>query len=435
MSTCPFRVDLTDPEVQESWYPTYDAMRSEAPVYFDEPTGHYILTRYEDVKKVLGDPKTFPNHWSAAKDFKLIESGRAREIYTATGWERYTPLSSNPPMHRPYRRNVDKWFNGSGAKLAEPMIRAIVNDLIDDWIDNGQVEFISQFAEPLPLRVISALMGFPDEDIPQLKKWSEYWVQPFARGLSEEAESEVARQGVAFQHYIHKHIQQRRENPGEDFLSFLVHTTFDDPAGPRPFTDGEIINSVDHLFIGGNETTTFALASAFWLMLGKPGTQERVRSDRSLIPALVSESMRLESPTQGLWRGVAENVTIGGVDIPAGATIHLRYAAANRDPEKYPDPDELDLDRKNTTSHLAFAAGIHRCPGEGLSKLEQDIALNVLFDRISKFRLTPGANDFTHLPGFVLRALKELHMDFDRDEAECDPAALSGDRSGTEVSV
>lgn len=412
-STCPFHVDLTDPAVQEDWYPTYDRLRNEQPVYRVPETGEFILTRYTDIRRVLADPELFPNHWSASKDFNLIRSPRALAIYREKGWQRYAPLASNPPLHRHYRVLVNRWFNGPGARKAAPTIRQLIAELVESWIATGHVEFVSQFAIPLPMRVITALMGFPQEDLEQLKVWSEAWARPFARNLSESEEIDVAEKGVAFQRYIHDQLQQRRTAPGSDFLTFLSEVTFEgDPAGPRPLTDREIVNSIDHLYIGGNETTTFALTSAFWLMLQRPGTEQKLRDNRKLIPNFINEVMRLESPTQGLWRGVARDTTIGNVDIPAGSTLHLRYAAGNRDPETFPEPTELQIERKNASQHLAFAAGIHRCPGEGLSKLEQELALNHLFDRAHDFSFTPGRNDFAHHPGFVLRALKELHLDF-----------------------
>jgi len=121
----------------------------------------------------------------------------------------------------------------------------------------------------------------------------------------------------------------------------------------------------------------------------------------------------LESPTQGLWRGVARDVEIGGVTIPKGATVHIRYGAANRDPERFGQPDDLDVERRNAGRHLAFGAGEHRCPGEGLSKLEQRIAAELFLQRMGNLRFTPDRNDFCHLPGYWLRALKELHVSFD----------------------
>ena len=142
--------------------------------------------------------------------------------------------------------------------------------------------------------------------------------------------------------------------------------------------------------------------------------ERRLRAEPELIPTFVDEVLRLESPTQGLWRGVARDVEIGGVTIPKGSTVHIRYGAANRDPEHVRrNPTTSTSNARNAGRHVAFGAGEHRCPGEGLSKLEQRIAVELFLQRMGNLRFTPDRNDFCHLPGYWLRALKELHVSFD----------------------
>jgi cytochrome P450 len=406
-------IDFMDPEVQEDWFPYYRALREQAPVWKVPTTGEYFLTRYEDVLYVLRHPELFPNARTDSQ-FKLLQSEEALRYYEEHGWTRRGPMATNPPIHREYRVLVDPWFNGAGAERARPLIERYATALVDEWVDDGQVEVVAQFARPLPVMVITTLLGFPLDDIPTLKRWSEAWAMPFARGLTPDQEMYVAEQGVAFQRYIWEHLQERRREPRDDVLSRFAEARFNDPeAGERPLTDGEIINLVDHLYTGGNETTTFAITSAVWLLTSHPDVERRLRDEPRLVPRFVDEVLRLESPTQGLWRGVIRDVEIGGVTIPKGSSIHLRYGAANRDPEMFTEPDALDLDRANASRHVAFAAGEHRCPGEGLTKLEQRIAVELVLARTSNLRFTPDRNDFTHLRGFWLRALKELHITFD----------------------
>ena len=406
-------IDLMDPEVQEDWFPYYRMLREQAPVWQVPATGEFFLSRYEDVIYVLRHPELFP-HTSTSSEFRLLQTEAANRYYEEHGWRRKQTLGIDPPLHREYRVLVDPWFNGPGAERARPVIERLATALMDEWIDDGEVEIVSQFAMPLPVMVITTVLGFPLDDIGDLKRWSEAWVLPFSRGLSPEQEMYVAEQGVAFQRYIHGHLEEKRRDPGDDVLSHLATARFNDlEHGERPLTDGEIVNLIDHLFIGGNETTTFAITSALWLLTSDPDLERRLRESPDLIPTFVDEVLRLESPTQGLWRGVAQDVEIGGVTIPKGATVHIRYGAANRDPEMFSEPDELDLSRRNAGRHLAFGAGEHRCPGEGLSKLEQRIAAELFLRRMSNLRFTPQKNDFTHLRGFWLRALKSLHISFD----------------------
>jgi cytochrome P450 len=395
-------INLFDPATQEDWFPTYRRLRDEAPVYRVPETELYVVTRYADVMHVLRHQDVFPTGTS------IYRSSAAREVYERRGWSRITPLSINPPEHRHYRAIVDPHFDAQGAERWRPEIERVIEELLTAVEGEGHCELVSAFALPLPVRIITRMLGFPEEDIPHLKAWSEAWVLPFSGPLSEEQEVWVADQIVHFQHYIHDQILRRRDEPGDDVLTALVNATY---AGERPLTDHEIITIVDHLYIGGNETTTFAITSALWIMLREPGLYERLLTDPSLVPAFVEEALRLESPTQGLYRRVAFDTELGGVELPAGATVHIRYAAANRDERMFPDPDDVVLDRPNARRHMAFSLGEHHCPGEGLSRLEQRLALTAVLERLPGLRLADD-NDFTHQPGFVLRALKQLHLEW-----------------------
>jgi cytochrome P450 len=327
-------------------------------------------------------------------------------VYEQRGWDRMAPLGVNPPEHRHFRALVDRYFDATGSERYVDRIQTMIDGLIDAFVRDGSVEYVGAFALPLPVRMITEILGFPESDIDRLKAWSSAWVLPFAGGLTDEQQVWVAEQVVEFQAYIQTQLDEKRAEPGDDVLSALADARY---ADERPLTDPEIISIVDHLYIGGNETTTFALTSALWILLREPGLYQRVRDDRSLVEPFVEEALRLESPTQGLYRRVARDTELAGVPLPEGATVHIRYAAANRDGDMFPDPDRVDLDRPNLRRHLAFSLGEHHCPGEGLSRLEQRMALDTVLDRLPDLRLTDD-NDFTHAPGFVLRALDHLHI-------------------------
>lgn len=408
-------IDLFDPATQENWYPAYERLRAEAPVFQIPGTNLYVLSRYEDIIRVVRDPKLFSVEHERLGGDLLLKYPEARAYYVThglgkdVGRGRWSPLTTDPPVHRRYRGLVDQFFQGRGLDAARPMIERLVDALIDGFADNGEVELVKEFAEPLPVTVITSLLGLPLEDIPQLKEWSATWALPFARGLSLDQEMEVARQGVAFQDYIRDVADARRTDPRDDIITHLVQARYD---GERSLTDHEIASIVDHLYIGGNETTTFAITSGMWLMLREPGIYQALLDYPERIPTFAEEVLRLESPTQGLYRTASADTEIRGVPIPKGATIHLRFAAANRDAAVFPDPGKLDLERVNASRHLAFSQGEHHCPGAGLSRLEQRIAYERLLDRLPNLRLTHGKNDFTHLPGFVLRALNHLNLSF-----------------------
>lgn len=401
--------DLFGPEANKRWYQTYHELRERAPVYRVPETTLFVLTRYDDIAMVVRDSDRFSNEADKHGGEPLLLCPEARAIYDERGWTKAFPLAQDPPEHKRYRALVNGFFVGARLEQSRALIERHVHRLIDRIMGEGEIEFIDAFAEPLPAAVISELLGLPAEDHALLKQWSFAWALPFARGLSREQEIWVAEQGVEFQHYLKGHVDQRRADGGTDIIADLAAARVDD----RPLSDGEIVSIIDHLYIGGNETTAFALASGMWMMLREPDIYHALRADRRLIKGFVEEVLRLESPTQGLYRTATRETEIRGVTIPKGATLHLRFAAANRDPEVFEDPDSIKVDRSNAMRHMAFSQAEHHCPGSGLSRLELQIAFEVLIDRLPNLALAEGKNDFEHQPGFVLRALKALHLTFD----------------------
>lgn len=410
-------VDVFAPATIENWYPTYDLLQREAPAYHVPGTSSYFLTRYEDVYRVLRETETFRRGSGLARP--LLKDEAARNLYAEKGWPKLLPLAVDPPLHRRFRDLVDHFFSVGGAETRRELITEVVNELIDGFFAAApdadgrfHAEYVSAFAKPLPVRVITRLIGFPAEDIPRLTAWSAAWVAPFSGQLDAEQERVAAEQMVEFQHYIHAKIAEKRDAPGDDVLSYLVHNEVKLPDGPRPLTDGEIINMIDHLYIGGNETTTFALTSGMWLLIQRPDLQARLRAQPNKVRAFVDEVLRLESPTQGMDRHTAVDTEIAGCPIPKGSHIHIRYAAANRDERQFEHPEEILLDRANGHRHLAFSIGESHCPGAGLSRLEQTIATEALLGRLDGLAFDEGMNDFTHHTNLTLRAFKALHISF-----------------------
>lgn len=404
-------VDLFAPGTQADWYPTYDLLREDAPVYRIPGTDTYVLTRYEDVAWVSRRTDLFLN--GPAPSAALVKDEEAMRIYAERGRVRRTILGTNPPVHRRYRDLVDPFFNPRGAEQRRELITTAIDELIDGWIERDRIDFVADFALPLPVRIITEMLGFDVADIPQLKAWSAAWVMPFAGGLTPEQQRFVAEQGTEFQAHIVATIDAKRAHPDDSVISHLAHATFESPEGPRPLTEEEIVFTTDHLYIGGNETTTFALTWGLRWLLERPDVWDRLGEDRSKVPTFVEEVMRLESPTQGLYRHSTQDVELHGVTIPAGSTVHIRFGAANRDARMFPDPAVLDLDRRNSARHVAFGQGEHHCPGAGLSRLEQVIAWNRLLDRVEGWALADGAVLAT-MPGFVLWALESLPVTFTR---------------------
>lgn len=408
-------INFLDSQEKVSWFSSYETLQEEAPVYFMASLGMYVVTRYEDLKYILSNPKLF-TVGTAATGASLYKTPEAHAIYKEKGWQRYQPLSENEPKHSSYRKLIDPFMTAQAVQKREPYIRATANQLIDRWIDAGEVEFIKEYAELLPMMVIAEIMGFPKMDIPQLQNWSFAWALPYTRGLTPEKEVWAASQHVEMQRYIYDTMQEKRKNPKDDLISNVLQSEYIDPTTgkARPLTDEEAIGIFDNCLVGGNETTAFAISNGLTLLLKYPEIRKELEADRKKIIRFVEETLRVESPVHGLQRVAEEDVELHGVKIPKGSVVHVRYGAANVDPRQFPCPHMVDLGRKNSNRHMAFSQGEHFCPGAALSRLEQKCTWEIIFDRLSNIREAPGKNDHTQLPGAIFRSLKEFHIQFDK---------------------
>ncbi len=417
-------VDLFAEGAQEHWYEAYEILHREAPVLRIEGGGlqpgsdAFVLTRHADVSRVVRDVERFPS-LTTKRLGQLADRGLTPEEAFATHHNlmQASMLSLRPTQQlylRHRRELTDPWV-GPGALRHRDMITAVANDLIDGWIDDGEVEFIGRFARPLPQRVMANILGFPEEDIPRLAAWGDAVVTPFVHGhglrheLSPEQTEDMLARLDGFQDYIYEHVTAKRRAPEDDMVSFLCSVHYE--ALDRKLTDIEIAGIVHAMIIGGLETTQYALEEQAQLLCEHPGLYDRLLADRSKVRAFTEEAMRMRSPTHGLsTRITAEDEVFGDVPVPAGSLLHLRFGAANVDEEAFDGPFELDVDREGMTRHLTFSAGPRVCPGANLSRLEQQIAWGVLLDRIDSIDYGED-NDWLHQPGIMLGTLR-LHLRF-----------------------
>jgi cytochrome P450 len=406
------RVDersLLDPDVQEDPYEYYRALREEAPVYRMPDTGAYVLSRYRDIQWAMSHPELYSIDLLGKAGFSMFRHAEAREVLLRHGHPRNTKLSTDPPEHKGYRGVVNASFTAGRVNASAPFVQRVVDELVGALAARGGAcEFVRDFASPLPVRVIAERLGLPAEDVPRLKRWSDAWVEPLGYACSKEREIEIAWLGVELQRYLAQKFEEKRRSPGEDILSDLVHGRL--PDG-RALSEEEAMGLAEHITVGGHETVTSALAAGLLLLIEHPEVERELRGDPSLVRHFVEEALRLESPSQGFFRYALEDSELHGVAIPKGSMVHLRFAAANRDPEQFPDPDRIDLHRPNPGAHLAFGQGMHHCLGAPLARLELTTAFRTLLERFSTLRLAPGHPPPRHLPGLSLRSLRELHVE------------------------
>ncbi|MGI9612765.1 MAG: cytochrome P450 [Acidimicrobiales bacterium] len=412
-------VDLFGEGAQEHWYEAYEILHRDAPVLriggggLTPGSDAFVLTKHQDISTVVRDVERFPS-LTTRRLGQLADRGLTPEDAYARHHNLMlaSMLSLRPTqqLYLQHRRELTDPWVGPGALRHRAMITKHANDLLGSWVDDGEVEFISRFARPLPQRVMATILGFPLEDIPQLAAWGDAVVAPFVHGhglrheLSPERTEDMLAQLDGFQDYIYEHVTAKRSDPQDDMVSYLCDVHYD--ALDRKLTDIEIAGIVHAMIIGGLETTQYALEEQAQLLCENPTVFGDLRQDRSKLRAFTEEAMRIRSPTHGLsTRTTAFDEVFQGVDVPAGSLLHLRFGAANVDEETFACPFDLDLDREALTRHVTFSAGPRVCPGANLSRLEQQIAWGVLLDRLDSIGY--GAdNDWLHQPGIMLGTLK-----------------------------
>ena len=426
-------VDLFGAGAQEHWYEAYSILHRESPVHrlpgegLTPGTDGYILSRHADISRVVRDPERFPTMFTP-RLARIVESGKTAEESLQSANLMEVSMSTLRPTQELYRSHrqelTDPWV-GTGASRHREMITTCVDELIDDWIDDGEVEFIKQFARPLPQRVMANILGFPREDVTKLEFWGNAQVVPFVHGkghrmlITAEQAADQRKNLEGFQTYILDHVAEKRRSPHDDMISFLCDVTYE--ALDRKLTDLEIAGIVYAMILGGLETTQYALEEQLQLLCERPDVFQTLRADRSKLRFFIEEAMRIRSPTQGLsTRYTTREEIFQDVRVPAHSLLHLRFGAANVDPEEFECPHEVDLDRRAVTRHLAFSAGPRVCPGANLSRLEQQIALSRLLERLESIEYGQQ-NDFLHQPGIMLGTL-ELNLRFSKAEPTA-PAA------------
>jgi len=412
-------VDLFGEGAPEHWYEMYEILHREAPVLripgggLTPGTDAFVLTKHSDVNMVVKDTERFTSlTQKRITDFAAegLTAEKTYELYHNLMQASMVSLRPTQELYIKHRKELTDPWVGTGAMRHREMIAKLANDLIDDWGKGDTVEFISQFSRPLPQRVFAKIMGFPFEDIPQLGEWGTAVVIPFVHGtglkheITPEQTKEMIQRLEGFQEYIYEHVRMRRKDPQDDMITFLCDVHYQ--ALDRKLTDLEIAGVVYAMIIGALETTQYALEEQAQLLCERPGMFDRLRNDRSKVKAFTEEGMRLRSPTHGLsTRMTSRDEVFHGVHVPAGSLLHLRFAAANVDPDEFECPFDLDLDREGLTRHVAFSAGPRVCPGANLSRVEQQVAWGVLLDRLESIEYGEG-NDWMHQPGIMLGTLR-----------------------------
>jgi cytochrome P450 len=396
----PALADLADPAILADPYPLLAELREASP--FAEFDGLYVVAgRYADCSAVLRHPNA-----SSERNRSLVAEASARP-----GNDRPSFLSLDPPDHTRLRRLVSKAFTPRTIARLEPRIRAITAELITAAAAAGQLEVVSQLAYPLPVRIISEMLGVPGEDHPRFAGWSArlaHSVQPSfglspAEALSKAEAAQVARD--EFAEYFTDLIAARRAHPADDLLSDLIRA---EDQGEM-LTENELIATCVLLLVAGHETTVGLISNAILALLRNPGQLALLRDDPELAAAAIEETLRYDAPVQMTARVARGGMQVGDVAAPDGGLVLLLLAATGRDPGVFDNPDTFDI-RRGAPGHLAFAAGPHFCLGAPLARLEATIAVRAFAASFTAPEL--DAASLVYKPNLNLRGPEQMVVHF-----------------------
>ena len=335
--------------------------------------GFYPVTGYQEVARILLDDATF----SSARSVPGVPEDAPIGITIPPAPQAHVPIDLDPPDNEPYRKLLNPIFSPAASARWEPFIRAAVSGCIDGFIEQGQADFVLDVANPVPALLTCQLMGLPTEG------WRIY-AEPMHAAVytppGTPAHDVVSRQVATMLGKIAETLADRHVNPREDLISTLATA----PIDGKPIPDETIMNILTLVLVGGVDTTTSLMASAFHWLGQRPRERETLRRDPALIPRAREEFLRYFTPTQGLSRTVTRPTELAGVPLGTGDRVFMSFAAANRDPAVFSDTDEMKLDRA-PNRHTSFGLGVHRCLGSNIARIEFDVTLEEILRRVPDY--------------------------------------------------
>jgi cytochrome P450 PksS len=391
---------LAGPQFRSNPYPFYSRLRRDHPVLeVVTSDGHtaWLITRYKDALSALKDKrlskdKVYLNEkpqWTPAF-FRPLERNM---------------LDVDDPDHARLRTLVHKAFTPALIETLRASIKAITEELIESAKPRGRMDLIAEFALPLPVAVISQMLGIPNKERHKFHRWSNAIVTSQSSKIGALTAIPSV---IAFLRYIRRLVRLRQERPESDLTTALIQA---EEAGDRMSGD-EMLSMIFLLLIAGHETTVNLIGNGVLALLMHPEQMEKLRANSSLITSAVEEMLRFDSPVEmATERYTTEKIEISGVSIPAGARVYVVFASANRDEQQFEYADQFDITRLNNR-HLSFGMGAHYCLGAPLARLEGQIAITALLKHMPKLRLATPYNDIQWKPGLVLRGVKALSVHF-----------------------
>ena len=396
--------DLMATEVIHDPHTYYHQLRSEDPIHWNDRWGGWVVTRYDDVVKILRDAQAFSADRMAflARELPDDQMETIRPIFEVlSSWM----VFADPPLHTRLRSLVNRQFTPKAVEGYRSAVRGIVDDVLDGVEERGEMEVVRDFAYQIPMTVILDLMGVPDLDRTKIKKWSEELGLFFFIRADEPRRRHFATRGVsALAGYMSRVVEEKAKDPDDKLISLFLEAE----AAGEISRDDVVANCV-LLAFGGHETTMNLIANGTLALIRHPDQWARLKEDPSQMRSAIEELLRYDGSVKTTVRWARQDVEIGGETIKAGQRVLLGLSAANRDPEKFDEPDTVDVGR-DPNLHVAFGQGIHVCVGAPLARLEAQETFAALTERFDVPTIVD--EQYEYWPTVIGRSLKSLRVRF-----------------------
>ena len=394
------------PEFADNPYPIYARMRAEHPLFFSEEFGLTFVSRYADIACLLGDSRLGRTMDHVLAPEEVAERRRAEGWDQLPNYSRYVRvnlLETDGPDHSRVRRLLAKAFNAVRIRNLRSRVQELTDELISDLRPQGQMEFVADLAVPLPVFMISELLGWPPEERHRLRPWSAAIVRLYEKNHTEADRRAAEAATRDFADMLRALTQQRRARPAEDLISLLAGV---ESEGER-LSDDELIASCMLFLNAGHEATVNAAGNGALALFSHKNQRQRLEKDMSIMPSAIDEMFRYDPPLHFFHRFVLEDMQFNGRDFNKGDVVGFLYGSANRDPQAFPDPDRFDVTR-TPNRHLAFGRAVHFCIGAPLARLELQVLFETLLKSLPGLQLDEPRPEFS--AGLVFRGLKSLRL-------------------------
>ena len=412
---------LTDQSLVADPYPYYDYLREQSPVLRLQPHGFVAVTGYEEALGVYKNVEDFSSIVALGGPFPPLPFTPEGDDLNAqidahrTQFPMYEHMvTMDPPDHTRARSLLSRLLTPKRLKENEDFMWRLADRQLDEFLGEGHSDFLAEYAKPFSLLVIADLLGVPEEDHQEFRVvlGAE---RPGARVGSLDHESVGTNPLEFLDEKFSGYLADRRSRPRDDVLTDLATAKYPDGSTPEII---DVVRTATFLFAAGQETTAKLLSAAIKVLAERPDVQQTLRSDRSLIPTFIEESLRLESPVKSDSRLARRTTKVGEMDVKAGTIVMVLPGAVNRDPRRFSDPHDFQINRPNVREHIAFGRGVHSCPGAPLARVEGRVSLERMLDRMGEitvdgqFHGPAGARHYNYEPTYILRGLTDIHVRF-----------------------